>query len=196
MVVSGLLVYIALRLIDFAFEAKEDTAGWIGLGGLILIGIYAISAKVGEWITRRGKPSGQAVVDAAFGDQFSVEIHLVIRGKRLGSDRGVVWFHDGLMGFSGRAFSFVLSAQDIAPQWERVRKLAIKQRYPIDAVVLVGAPKEAYLFVTPLAGQTIAYRQRLYEFKKANAEPTGERHWPPLEPYVQEEPVTEPVVRR
>jgi hypothetical protein len=193
---SGLAIYLCLRVIDIGEDGRQESLVWIGYSVLFVVVSYVIAAKISEYFARRQKPSGQAVLEAALEDQFSVEIHLVVQGMRIGRDWGVLWFGDGLMGFSGSAMSFVLSARDVAPQWERVRIAAVKNPYPVDSIVLVDAPNDAYLFVTPLAGQTQAYRKRLYEFKKENALPNAERHWPPLHRYSQEERSSEPVVRR
>jgi hypothetical protein len=193
---SGLAIYISMRVMDVGIDAKDDTMALIGLSVFVILVTIIATAKVSEFVARHGKPSGTAVADATFGDQFAVEIHLLVHGKQLGRDRGVLWFGDGLMGFSGHALSFVLAAADIAPQWEKLLRKNTKKSLPADAVVLRNAPKDAYFVVTPLAGRTKAYRKRLYEFKKENAEPAGERHWPPLHRYLVDESSSEPVVRR
>ena len=193
---SGLAIYLSMRVMDVGIDGKNDTLALIGLSVFVVLVTIIATAKVSEFVARHGKPSGTAVADAAFGDQFPVEIHLLVEGKQMGRDRGVLWFGDGLMGFSGHAFSFVLAAIDIAPQWEKLMRKNTKKSYPQDAIVLRDAPRDAYFVVTPLAGRTKDYRKRLYEFKKANAVPAGERHWPPLHRYIPDEASSpEPLVR-
>ncbi|GEM_PF-5821513 len=38
-------------------------------------------------------------MDGALGEQCSVEVTVVVENRRIGTDRGVVWFVDDLMGF-------------------------------------------------------------------------------------------------
>ncbi|RYG21066.1 hypothetical protein EON82_19425 [bacterium] len=136
------------------------------------------------------------MLDESFGDQFPVDVTISSSGKGLATDRGVLWFADGLMGFSGESASFVLAASDLAPRWDAAKRPKNWNQLPPDAISLVGAPREAHIVITPLRGKWRAYRERLAAFMRADEEPRGERQWPPLYPYAEEPPALEPVVRR
>ena len=134
---------------------------------------------------REGKRD-RALVDADLEDQFTAEITIQVGDRRIGADRGVVWFADGLMGFSGRATSFLLAASDVVPLSRNARILWERRSSPPGALVLVDAPhRNASVFVTPLGRHDRAYRDRLIAFVDAAETPQGERQWPPLAPYVR-----------
>ncbi|RYG25418.1 hypothetical protein EON82_07180 [bacterium] len=141
-------------------------------------------------------PEDHALVDGAFGDQFPVEVTLVVEGERTGTDRGVVWFADGLMGFSGKALSFVLAASDVAAEWDESKRHITGKHLPPGSLVLVGTPKLAHVVVDPLRGHAEAYRERLNAFVAANEVSEWERYWPPLSPYSESPPVINQAVRR
>ncbi len=119
--------------------------------------------------------------DGDFGDQYLVEVTIVVEGMRIGLDRGAIWFADGVMGFNGRAASFVLAARDLEAQWFiRGRR---NERIPLDALVLVDYDKSAYLSIKPLGNSPRAFRSRLRQFFVAAESPATDRVWPPLTPY-------------
>jgi len=177
----GLLYIIYLVVNRFARAYLEID---ISIFGVLTISAIAIGWKL--WRTfearrvKRPHPEDVILADGNFGDQYPAEIAVFARQRSLGMDRGVVWFSDGLMGFSGSSFSFVLSAKDIAPQWVGVKR---DSRYPTNSIVLKDAPVPGHLVVTPLGANNNLYRERLYRFSQAAESPTGERIWPPLTPF-------------
>ena len=155
---------------------------------------------VGCWLWWQEKyacsmaPEDHTLVDGAFGDQFAVEMTLVVERKRLGTDRGVVWFSEGLMGFSGKASSFVLAASNLAAEWDESKRHITGKHLPPGPLVLVGTPKLAHVIVAPLRGHGEGYRERLRRFVAANELPEGERYWPPLFRYADVPPIIQPAV--
>lgn len=172
------LLHVALK--PFFGEA----GAWIGtlvffLSILILIGGYALR----ERRARRMRPEDFALVDGAFGDQYPVEVTIVAGGSRLGSDRGVVWFADGLMGFSGRAASFVLAPRDAQVCRTARPKTASRPALPANAIELLDAPVASHLVVHPLGGKEADFWERLRYFEMVKVPIVAERYWPPLVPY-------------
>jgi hypothetical protein len=185
---GGFILSNALFVLGVA--RKSFALAWLGIVLVVAIAGWLVYAVVSELAARRTQDADRALMDGAFGEQFSVELTIFVNGNAIGADRGVVWFADGLMGFSGTSASFVLAASDLVPQWGKAKGMSH------DAIVLVGAPRRTHVVIAPVFGQTRAYRERLAQFMKAKAIPEGERHWPPLERYVEEPPILEPVVRR
>lgn len=173
------------------------TAGWIGYG-LILLFIFAYAGRY-FWKERgrlRMMPMDQALVDGGFGDQFPAELTIVVGNKAIGSDRGAVWFADGLMGFSGSAASLVLASNDIEVREAGRDHPRTGQPYPAGSILLRGAPCEAYVVVSPLSGHEEGYRLRLKQFQGEMASSDAERFWPPLQPYAEEASALEAAVGR
>ncbi len=160
---------------------------------VFLIVLMLLPASVRDLLGRRKSVRDFALADGAFGDQFPAEMTTVVNGARIATDRGVVWFLEGLTGFSGEASSFVLAASDLAPQWIRAKRHPTGKELPPNALALLGAARTAYLQIAPLMGHGKAYRKRFGEFMAANERPESERFWPPLERY--EEASTGVVVR-
>lgn len=119
-------------------------------------------------------------MDESFGDQYLVEVTIVVGKDRLGTDRGVLWFSDGLMGFSGNATSFVLSGEDIRLQWKNKKR---DTALPSHAILLQGAPRFAYFVVHPIGAAARKCFERLNLFELMGTKHEGERVWPPLVPY-------------
>ena len=149
----------------------------------LILATVPVCVAVRVRLARRENASDRALVDAAFGDQFTAELTIVVNAKRIGADRGVVWFADGLFGFSARAASFVLAAQNIEPYLPEVRSFKLAQDLLPDSIALVHAPSAAFIVVTPVLGHEKAYRERLRRFMSDAETPESERLWPPLEPY-------------
>ncbi len=168
------------------FTGGHGGPAWIRLVTVVLLALALaspVAARIRRWRDRRAHAGDSALVDGGFGEQFPVEIAVVARGQRLGVDRGVVWFADGLMGFSGAASSFVLAAWDV-----KIRATATPARYgqtpiPAGAIELADSPVPAYLLLEALGTSEAALRERLKRFDKETAAPDAERHWPPLVPY-------------
>ncbi len=142
---------------------------------MLVIGCVALK----NLIVERRNPQDSSFVDGAFGDQFLVEVTIVAGKDRLGTDRGVLWFSDGLMGFSGAATSFVLSAKDIRKKKTGNRNSEL----PDNAIILRGAPRAGYFMIHPIGKAAKAYGERLRAFLIMDVEHEGERVWPPLVPY-------------
>jgi len=137
----------------------------------------------------------QALVDGGFGDQFPVELAIVVQANTIGVDRGVLWFADGLMGFSGSAASFVLASSDLEPTEKGRHHPRSGQPYPAGAILLKRAPQEAYVVIIPLKGHEAGYEARLKRFEDESPTADAERFWPPLHCYVTDDaPFLEPAV--
>jgi len=154
------------------------------VGAIVLLALaIGIGAMVRSRLRDRLGKTDATLLDGAFGEQFPAEITIVAGKKPLGSDRGVIWFADGLIGFSGRSASFVLAARDVAVPWTARAANTPVGPAPIGSLVLVDAPVPAYVAISPLGDHTKALRERLRLFENETAAPDAERHWPPLEAY-------------
>ncbi len=170
---------------------------WFGAHGaafamvalVVLMALLFAYFGLRERRARRLRPEDQALVDGAFGDQYPAEMTIVASGKRLGSDRGVVWFADGLIGFSGGAASFVLAATDVERQQGQKKRDRRGRVLPPGALVLRNAPGEAYVIVAPLGNHTRPYFERLTAFCWRDERVEAERHWPPLVAYDEAPPL-------
>lgn len=143
--------------------------------------VAAVSVGIRYRLAKRVRDADRELMDGGFGDQCFVELTIVVDRRRIGADRGVMWFADGLMGFSGRACSFVLAASDLEVGPTASGANGVRP-YPADTLVLVGTPRPSYMVVTPLAGQEW-YRTRLRTFLQDSEPGEGERCFPPLVPY-------------
>lgn len=147
---------------------------------VVMVLIVALTILINSRIASRLRPKDQALADGAFGDQYLVEVTIGSGKTRFGTDRGVLWFSDDLMGFSGDATSFVLSADDISIA-------AVGQKrdntIPMHAVTLKNAPRPGYFVIHPLNKEANEYRKRLQQFASVRPGTYAERIWPPLEPY-------------
>lgn len=145
--------------------------------GVILFGI------VRRRLARRIRAEDRALVDGSFGDQFPVEMTIVVGKQPIGTDRGALWFADGLVGFSGEVASFVLAARDVEVAWTSARSRPARGAIPQGSLILVGTRVPSYVIVEPLGEHAKAFRERLRRFEGETADPDAERHWPPLAPY-------------
>ncbi len=146
---------------------------------LIVASLVFILVFAAFWLRdlfrRRMTDEDRVVMDGGFGDQFPVEVTFTVRGIRLGIDRGVLWFSDGLIGFSGEAAAFVLSADDLFPPRPGSQGDS--------SMAFRNAPKEGCVDVRPLGKTGRAYQKRLRQFFYDWDRTDGERFWPPLSPY-------------
>ncbi|RYG25416.1 hypothetical protein EON82_07170 [bacterium] len=142
-----------------------------------------------------GHLTARPIPDGSISDEFLAEVTIVVKGRRIGIDRGVVWFSEGLMGFSGPATSFVLAAWDV--ELQRVGRMATmtESAIPAGALLLVESPKPAYLLIQPLGRNRAAFRRRLIRFERESMGEDEERIWPPLHLYTAEPKPIEKAVR-
>ena len=153
---------------------------WTCIVLFVVLGLYF---AVREALAHRVQNADRAHLDGAFGDQFPIEVTIVANGKRIGTDRGVLWFADGLIGFSGGASSFVLAAWDVKTYPKATAAKGMVTSRPSGSLDLIGAPAYAHMVVRALGKHHKAYLHRLEQFEKDTADPDAERFWPPLEPY-------------
>lgn len=124
-------------------------------------------------------------------EEFPVEITIRAGLRTIGADRGVVYFDQDLIGFSGGRTSFLLSARDLS--YPRVNSwLDFDQVYrPLS---LNADNVTAEVAIRPLVGFGRRFRRRLRAFLRADVAAKVARQWPPLEPY-QEQPVEKRLAR-
>lgn len=117
-------------------------------------------------------------------EEFAVEIVVNRRGRALGADRGVIWFDQGRLGFSGENTSFLLACDDLILPRKNVISWVDVPYQPLKLNVQGG---KAEVVVRPLWGQGRGYRRSLIRFLKAAEPSVGERQWPPLQRYQESE---------
>ncbi|RYG25417.1 hypothetical protein EON82_07175 [bacterium] len=176
-----LIVVLPMIVSDIAEPFVGKANARFVFGGT-LFAVFLINYLI--WIRGKGTDrKSLSVPEDAFGDQFAADVKLMVEGVPLAADRGVVWFAEGLMGFSGRSFSYVLAASDLSTERNASRRENKGKYIPTASLALAGAPKTAHVVVEPLYGHAQPYRERLRVFMAANESPQGERIWPPLSPY-------------
>ena len=103
-------------------------------------------------------------------------------GRRVGTDKGAVWFADGLLLYSGHRTSFAIGGEDVLPRanWSAA-SLG-------DHVVPLRLERgSATLELRPLVygngggPQEMRFLKRLYAFRNRPPRSRGPRQWPPLE---------------
>lgn len=118
--------------------------------------------------------------------EYPVEVVLQMNERKLGADRGVVYFENGRLGFVGSSFSFLLAAEDFVEVPQSCFKL---DSFP-PGLTLKAAGGKAKVIVNPILGHGRDFRRALEGFFAENANPEGERQWPPLTQYVEPLPQT------
>ena len=171
-----------LRMVLEPFVGK--TYVWpviLSLSALVaLVALGVCLAAIRRRAALRRKRS--AMMDEGFGDQFVVEVTMVADGKHLGTDGGVLWFADGLVGFTGASSSFLLASSDVRSH-QTPKTAKGRTTFPAGSLQLVGARRHAYVVISPASRDRKAYKERLRRFTLEFAPPDAERHWPPLVPY-------------
>lgn len=120
-----------------------------------------------------------------------VRVTIRTSGHSVGVDRGVVWFSDQRLFFSGHRTSFVLGGQDLIPrlEWSNL-KLPGGLKELSDSMVALRHP-DGPLFVSflplnmpngkPEIVSEMRFRKRLAEFRKNTPFAHALRQWPPGE---------------
>jgi hypothetical protein len=125
-------------------------------------------------------------------DVCLVSLSIRSGGKGIGEDRGVVWFSEGRLFYSGHRTSFVLGGQDVVPRSEmsltslaqreaKLSEMSIALRHPDGN----GEIRVVPLKVSnsgPWASAEMRFRKRFYEFQRQPTYVNAPRQWPPLEP--------------
>ncbi len=119
-------------------------------------------------------------------DVCLVRLTVVRDGKVAGKDKGVVWFADGLLLYSGHRTSFAIGGEDVLPQ-DRWNWVVTRAEYGLtDHCVPLRVPKgSAYvtlLAMLPNSPHAMRLLKRLYAFRRRPPQSRGPRQWPPLEP--------------
>ena len=123
-------------------------------------------------------------------DVCLVSLRIVSAGRTVGRDRGVVWFEDGRLLYSGHRTSFALGGEDIAPRGERHAYAREFGSVLPDEAVPLRIDETKVVILKPLARksdvgnrQEMRFLKALYAFKRNPPRSFGPRQWPPLEPW-------------
>lgn len=121
-------------------------------------------------------------------DVCLVEVTIVHDDHEVGTDRGVAWFEDGALLFSGAKTSFAIGGQDVLPRsfWgEYGRECATA--LPRDAIPLRTTRPRTYLRIVPLdrnekvaAEQTARLLRERQTFRERPTLSPLSRQWPPF----------------
>ena len=162
---------------------------------VMALGLEATSLYV-RYVARRHGSSERALLDREDLDHYAVEVTIVIEGKAIGADRGVIWFADGVMGFSGASTAFVLAAGDVSADWIGRRKAKWDRTFEKPKLTLKGTPQPTIIEIEPLVRKGASFEERLASFYVAKERPLEERQWPPLRSYIEEHQALEQAVGR
>ena len=121
-------------------------------------------------------------------DVCLVLITIVRDWRTVGEDKGVVWFADGRIFFSGHRTSFVLGGEDLLPK-ERWSIFASTEGGLVfgDRTLPLDVDRgNAYVSFQALSygdAREMRFSKRLTAFLKNPPQSRGPRQWPPFEPY-------------
>ena len=177
----------------FSHPHMEHMPPWISelqSGATLLILIYYFASEVrARRLTRKDALS----MDRPEGlDEYPVEMTITVNGGDFGSDRGVVYFDEGLLGFVGGRTSFLIATEDLV-------FTAGKVLNDLDAIykplTLKATGGKASVTIRPLLGFGRAYRRSLKRFLREKRITIGPRQLPPLTTHSETE-VDVPAARR
>ncbi len=155
---------------------------------LPLQALFAIGGTGGHVATKQDRRLVEDVDDA---NVCLVGVTVRRDGKRVGEDRGVVWFSEGALFYNGHRTSFVLGGQDVVPhdEFTRIRRGRSKEELPDRMVALRHPDGEVVLEIVPLTSSgsgtgspsEMRFLKRFYEFRRRPVHADVARQWPPLE---------------
>ncbi len=148
---------------------------------VVLIGMIAESYRVAE-IVRSGRPTREDLrlfEDPDDPDVCLVFLTIVCNGESVGTDRGVAWFADGCLLYSGHRTSFAIGGEDVLS----------KAEHGTTGVALRVARGTASITLSPLqrrgdigGRQEMRFLKALYHFRHRPPQSRIPRQWPPFEP--------------
>lgn len=146
----------------------------VGYG--LLFALFVIW-KVNETVARRTLKADLQLSDRPEGIvEYLVEAVIFVDGKELAVDRGVVWFEEELLHFSGAATSFVLAATDIRPS-VRFDPFGEEMKW----MMLARPRTNAAIRLLPLSGfRNWGFRWAIRRFVRKRESVLKPRQWPPL----------------
>jgi hypothetical protein len=172
------LVVLGFGLLAAADAFRETNPGLIGVLSVVtvLVGLAILAIGTGpvampEDLRMLEDPSDQS--------SFLVEVRLSVDGKVIGRDRGVLWFFENAMFFSGYACSFCIATQDVLPYShsddERIL-IRLKPSEEDHAVSLESVWRRDW------RKQAVTLYKTVSEFLKCDKPSTVPRQYPPLTP--------------
>ncbi len=179
--------------IALAVAAIAMVWAWIGPGGSAIVAMGVVFCLL-AWTnlpppTPRAKPDDFRLMEVADDpDVCLVNATIVFDGRKIGTDRGVAWFSDGAMLFSGRRTSFAIGGEDVLPrsywsEYGRERASAL----PADAVPLRTVRPRTYVLLLPVnREEDVAVQQarrfvtRRRKFRDRPEPSSVPRQWPPF----------------
>lgn len=174
-------------LMTIVFGAALVNAFVFGLGFCGMIGLLAYLVIIGlrPEISPASDKDLCLLEDPTDIDLCLVEITIWRREQPVGKDRGLVWFGEGRLLFSGRRTSFAVGGEDVLPlsQWPKtIRKFGFDDYLPLRA----DLGSAGILFeVVPLGHTSHAhadrFTERLRAFRQRPPQSRGTRQWPPFE---------------
>lgn len=119
-------------------------------------------------------------------DVCLVHLQIFRDGRSVGKDKGVVWFADGLLLYSGHRTSFAIGGEDVLP-----RAFWSGADFPLgvaDSIVPLRVREgKAHLVLRPLvdgrgfgAPREMRFLKRLYAFRHRPPRSRASRQWPPF----------------
>lgn len=184
--VFGPIIFdLAQRLTDKRFPGwlLNASVGVFAFGLLFAFALWLFWRSM-ETIALRATHEDRALSDAPPGlVEFPVEIVLYDSYGSYGTDRGFVWFEDGLLTFNGAACSFVVAAADLFSRREpNARNLHAGM--PGRAIRFRVPGKIFFATLRPLSGlRGLTFDYHLGRFMASVDSSDRPRQWPPLNPY-------------
>lgn len=174
--------------LPFLYDWLNAKAMWLGLFVTVLwaatLALALLLFTAGELVFRRRNGKDRAFADApAEIPQYGVEVVFKSRGNALGADRGVAWFEDGLLGFSGERTSFLLAYEDFV--WSDLTGFNLVTAGRRD--LPLNLREQGALSIRPMWGSGANFRRQLRALIRERKASSRDRQWPPLRPYQKRE---------
>ena len=187
---SPLVVALACAAIGFSVVALALRSGPLAALAFLCFAPVAGSVEFVKKDPRRITSEDRMLLeDPDDLDACLVLLTIVRDGRMIGTDKGVVWFADGMLLYNGHRTSFAIGGEDLLPQ-ARWSSLAFppSQIYLDDRTVpLRVARGSAFVRLQPLtagAGTSpneMRLLKRLYAFRRRPPVSKGPRQWPPFD---------------
>jgi hypothetical protein len=183
----GLVLFLLAFLTYLAHDSLNGT-----IAGLALSMVRHTAMSAGLWLLFNPRPwadpiDRDLIEDPNDRSTFLVEMILEQNERKTPADRGVVWFADDALCYSGHATSFRVGRQDVlrmidAANWNSINKEGKTLRY---ALQLRPQRENLWVVLVPIerkewSDQGKALAEALIAFDVRNTRSNVERQYPPF----------------
>lgn len=181
-------IAVAVYVSSFAVANATGEDAYLRVGSALAISFFLVGQMISRVRTPVRTADFRLLENPDDPDVCLVEASIVVDYLTIGRDRGVGWFEDGRLLFSGHRTSFALGGEDVASEdrWRALHQGA--QHLPLFLVPIDDPQRFIYVSFRFLrGGDGIAMRQemnfvrRLEEFRRSRPRSNGARQLPPFD---------------